>query len=142
MAKTLDSQREDIRTSIHGRRFGLTHDDYLAGGKALKKVVTNATSDTTGTVIPNHGFASVESTTDDGFTLADPEVGVEVTLAAVTTSTGVRGITLDTTTVTIISTNGTAGSSITIDGLGDRITLVGYSTSQYLVQQASCAVSS
>lgn len=137
MAKSINDHREDIRTSIHGRRVGLTHDDYLVGPKQLKDVVTNATSDTTGTNILNHGFHTVSTTTNDGWVLDDPTPGCRVEIATLTTSTGTHAITPD--NATIVSTNGVAGSSISMAALGARISLSGISTSQWLVTGAQAA---
>lgn len=143
MAFTLENIRARINTSLHGRRFGLTNTDYAAGMKDSLRPVTNATSDTTGTAIPGYGFHTVETTTNDTWTLSDPEhAGVEVSLATLTTSTGVR--TISPAAATIVSSNGVAGSAIALNGLGDRITLVGISTSQWMVKtnDGTCTVSS
>lgn len=133
ITQSLNRLRSKIRTSIHGRRFGLTHTNLLAGHRGQIIPVTAATSDTTGTEIPNSGIASVESTTNDSFSLQAPEEGCEVTLMSISTSTGVRTVTPA--SGSIVSTNGVAGASLAINGLGDRITLVGLSTSQYGVKQ-------
>jgi len=130
MAKSVENHRDDIRTSIHGRRVGLTHDDYLVGFKQAKQVVTNATSDTTGTAIPNHGFHSVITTTDDTWTLTDPTPGCQVSLGTASTSTGTHTIT---TVAVIVSTASTGGTNIAMNAMGESCTLVGLSTAVWLV---------
>lgn len=131
MAISRESIRNKILTSIRGRRLGLDENDFLAGPSDLRKAVTNATSATTGTAIPNYGFHTVASTTDDGWRLTDPIPGVAVKIATSTTSTGLHAITP--VAATIISSNGTAGSSITLVGAGAHIELMGISTAQWLV---------
>ena len=131
MALSLEQIRNKILTSIHGRRLGLDADGFLAGAKPVRQVVTNATSDTTGTAIPNHGIASVATTTDDGWTLTDPVPGIGVRIATASTSTGTHTITPA--AATIISTNGIAGSAIAMVSQGAYIELMGLSTSVWAV---------
>ena len=100
MAQTMQQIRALSKTSIRGRRLGLDGDEFLVGVKDVRRVVTNATSDTTATNLPNHGLVSVTTTTNDGWTLADPEVGVGVTIVTGTTSTGVHTVTCDNATLT------------------------------------------
>lgn len=131
MAKTQESLRDDIKTSIHGRRLGLDNDAFLVGPKALLSPVTNATSDTTGTALLNHGHHSIATTTDDTWTLADPKEGCMVTITTITTSTGTH--TVSPANATIYSTNGVAGSAIAFNAMGESVTLVGLSTAKWAV---------
>lgn len=131
MAFSLEQIRNQIFTSIHGRRLGLDKDGFLAGPKDIRSPVTNATSDTTGTVLLNHGMHTVATTTNDVWTLQDPVPGVQVRIATSTTSTGNHAIVPA--AATIISSNGTAGSSITMTRHGAFIELTGISTSQWIV---------
>ncbi len=132
MAKTLESHRSDIRTSLHGRRLGLTHDDYLVGFKSFSQVVTNATSDTTGTALQCYGLHTVVTTTNDTWTLTDPaRAGLVVRLATNSTSTGTH--TVSPAAATITSTNGVAGSAIELQGVGAFVELTSISTAQWVV---------
>lgn len=131
MAISLESIRNKILTSIRGRRLGFDESDFLAGPKDMRKAVSAATSDTTGTTLVNYGFHTVSTTTDDGWSLQDPVPGVAVRIATATTSTGLHAITPA--AATIVSTNGTAGSSITLVGAGSFIELMGISTAQWIV---------
>lgn len=135
MAFTLEQIRNQIITSIHGRRLGLDKDGFLAGPKEIRTPVTNATSDTTGTVLLNHGVHTVATTTNDVWTLQDPVPGVCVRIATSTTSTGNHSIVPA--AATIISSNGTAGSSITMTRHGAFIELTGISTAQWIVTSMS-----
>jgi len=130
MAKSLESHRSNIQTSIHGRRLGLSQDDVLLGAKGLAGAVTNATSDTTGTALAGYGFHTVSTTTNDVWTLSDPiRAGLEVKIATATTSTGNHAIVPA--AATIVSTNGVAGSSIIMQGVGASVTLLSLSTAAW-----------
>jgi hypothetical protein len=131
MAYSLNDMRARILTSVHGRRLGLDQDEFLAGSKGCRNVVTDATSDTTGTDIPNHGVVSVVTTTNDTWTLADPLPGVSVTLFTGTTSTGNH--TIDASPAVIYSTNGIEGDQVVMNERGGYCTLVGVTTAAWAV---------
>jgi len=135
MALSLATIRNGIITSIHGRRLGFDHNDVLVGTKAIKRPITDATSDTTGTALPNTGVVSVATTTDDTWTLTDPIAGCEVTLATGTTSTGTHTITPA--AATILTSLGAAGDTITLIGGRASVTLLGLSTSQWKLTAAT-----
>jgi hypothetical protein len=139
MANSLDTIRNKIVTSIFGRRLGLDVNEFLVGPKGLRPQLHDATSDTTGTNIPNHGLVSVETTTDDTWKLTDPVPGCQVTLFCQTTSTGTR--TVSPVAATIITTAGTAGSTISLTGAGASITLTGITTGLWMqTARASSAI--
>jgi len=138
MAQSLDNARSKIKTSVHGRRLGLDNDELLVGVKDIRHVVTNATSDTTGTALPNHGLVSVVTTTNDTWTLTDPIPGVSVKLVTNSTSTGVHTITCA--AATINSTNGIEGAGILMYGAGGYAELSGLTTAKWaLTARASTA---
>lgn len=126
MAITLEGLRNIIKTNLFGRRLGLDVNDALTGMQGIRLPVLAATSDTTATPIPNNGFVSVETTTDDTWTLAAPVPGCSVTLFCATTSTGIRTVTP--TNATVNSTLGTLGTTISLSGCGASITLLGLTT--------------
>ena len=132
MALSLETIRDRIRTSIHGRRLGLDGNDQIAGVKGMTRPVTDATSDTTGTALPNYGIVSVVTTTDDTWTLSAPYIGSEVTLMTGSSSTGVHTITMEAGTV-IYSTNGIAGANVLLAGAGAAVSLVGVTTARWNV---------
>lgn len=134
MAFSLAQLRNRMLTSIHGRRFGLDHDEFAVGPKGLRAPITDATSDTTGTNLPNHGMVSLVTTTDDVWRLTDPVPGCEVTLFCGSSSTGTHAVTPA--AATIISSNGIAGSSISMAGAGAVVTLVGLSTALWMLKNA------
>ena len=141
MAYSLNDMRARILTSVHGRRLGLDQNEFLAGSKGCRQVVTDATSDTTGTELPNHGVVSVVTTTNDTWVLEDPLPGVEVTLVTGTTSTGTH--TVDVSPAVIYSTNGITGDQVLMSAAGAHCKLVGLTTAAWLVtSRASTAVTS
>lgn len=140
MAFSINQLANRIRTSIHGRRLGLDPSDWLVGARGMRVPVTDATSDTTGTALPNHGYVSVTTTTDDGWRLTDPVAGAQVTLFTGSSSTGIHAVTP--VAATIVSSNGIAGSSISLSGAGAAITLIGLTTAVWSVVSINNAGSS
>ena len=141
MAQSLETIRSGNLTSIHGRRLGIDSDGHLGGVKPIKMVVTDATSDTTGTALPNHGLVSVVTTTDDTWTLTDPKAGVPVRLVTGSTSTGTHTVTCA--AAVIYSTNGIEGASVLMSAAGAHVELTGLTTAAWVVtSRASTAVAS
>lgn len=133
--KTLEQIRNSILTSIHGRRLGLTNNEQIGGVKGVHRPVTQATSDTTGTALPNHGINVVVTSTDDTWTLTDPFDGAEVTLMTGSSSTGIH--TVSPAAAVIYSTNGIAGASVKLSGAGAAVSLVGLTTAIWAVTSMS-----
>jgi len=139
MAQSLEVNRSKSRTNVHGRRLGMDQDEFLVGVKDVRMVVTNATSDTTGTNLPNHGISSVVTTTNDSWTLTDPIPGVPVRLCTNSTSTGVHTITCA--AATINSSNGIAGDGVVLKGAGAYVEMTGLTTAIWqLTARASTAL--
>lgn len=126
MAISLTTIQNQIRTSIFGRRLGLGQNDTLDGARGVRLPQVAGTSDTTGTELPNHGFASVVTSTNDTWRLAQPYVGAQVTLMTGSSSTGIHSINLNGSVG--YSTIGIAGSTVTLTGAGASLTLLGIST--------------
>lgn len=131
MAFSLQDLRSKILTSIRGHRLGFDKDDFLVGVKGTRVPVTNGTSDTTATALLNHGFQTVVSTTNDTWTLTDPVPGMATRIAVGSSSTGLHSVVPA--AATIISSNGSAGSSIILSGPGAYIELTGVTTAQWIV---------
>jgi hypothetical protein len=129
MAFTLAQLRNQILTSIHGRRLGLDTDEFLVGSKGPRVPVAEATSDTTGTALPNHGIVSVVTTTDDTWTLNAPTPGCRVNLQTGSSSTGSHIITL--TNATVMTTIGAQGNLVTLTGPGACVALAGLTTARW-----------
>ena len=126
MALALDTIRDNMQISIHGRRCFVDINGNLGGFKGITRPVTDGTSDTTGTALPNYGINRVVTSTNDTWTLTDPYVGAEVTLMTGSSSTGVH--TVSPAAAVIYSTNGIAGSGVVLTGAGACVSLLGIST--------------
>lgn len=145
MALSLTTLRNTILTSLHGRRLGLGANDFLQGQKDLKRVVTDMTSASTGTAIPNHGYVGITGssalTSAQTFLLSNPEPGVEVTIANLNAnssaaSPGSTALTMirPSTEFYIRSSEGSTGTTINLTP-GCAVTLAGLSTDLYQVVQ-------
>jgi len=131
MADLLETLKNTIRTSIHGRRLGLDDDDCLVGPKHMKVPLEDATSDTTGTALVNYGISSVVTSTNDSWTLTDPYVGAVKTLITGSSSTGIHTVVMA--AATIRSSNGIAGANVILTGAGAGMTLTGITTAIWAV---------
>lgn len=140
MAQTLDAARSRSKTSVHGRRLGIDRDEFLVGVKDIVNVVSDATAATTGTNLVNHGFHTVSTTANNTWILDDPIAGCKVEITTITTSTSNHVIETD--NATIVSTNGVAGSTITLVGVGAYVSLEGISTSKWAVRSLTSVSSS
>lgn len=133
----------NIKTSIHGRRLGLSSSGYLTSedgktkGIDFQHGVVNriqaATSDTTGTNIVAYGMTSVDTSTDDTWLLDAPIVGVEKILYTGSTSTGIRTIKRTDDSFAIQSSANSTGTTIVAQGGGLVLKLLGVSSALYAV---------
>lgn len=145
-----------IKVSIHGRQFGLDHNDFLTslnGAKFpalylgtsdaevvvdnsnLTNVITeHSTATTAGTTITGSGRANLASTggLNTTYTLAAPVAGRRKTIFFSGTSTG-QSVGSTTNGATMWSTGGSTHVSFTALR-GAVVELEGYSTSQWLVR--------
>jgi hypothetical protein len=141
--------------SVYGRALGVSYDGYPTGERGWKDRINTLTSATTSTYVNHYGVNTFDVSTGSsasgsgaGFIMNSPIAGVRTVLANITTSS-TQAITITTTAGTIISgghtvmgssvsfgTAITAGSSyntITLNGGGEILEMVGLSTSYYLV---------
>jgi hypothetical protein len=125
-ANSLATIRNKILTSLYGRRFGILNNEFLGGQKGMVNVITQATSDTTGTNLPNHGIVELVTSTDDSWTLSDPVAGATVTLKSGSTSTGIKTVLGD--NATFRSSGSSTGPDVVLTGNMGAITLYGEST--------------
>ena len=138
MPLSLDAIRNQIRTSIHGRRLGLDDNQQLVGVKGSRIPVNAATSDTTATTITGDGFWTVDTTTNDSWYLGPPVVGGFVYLNTGSTSTGIRTIITgqsnsSSTSWAIQSSGNSTGTTITAQGGGITLTLFGVTSALYAI---------
>ena len=133
MAFNLETLRNEIVTTIYGRRLGLDSAGRLIGHEGLRIPETDATSDTTGTVITGHGWTNVDTTTDDTWTLAAPVKGAFKYLYTGSTSTGIRTIKRADNTFAIRTSADSTGTTIVAQGGGLLLTLFGLTSAIYAV---------
>lgn len=137
MAFSLEQIRAKLGIRLHGRRIGFTKGgatarDFIGGFKDILRPVTNATSSTTATALLPYGMHTVVTTTNDTWTLSDPPfAGLVVQVGTNSTSTGDH--TVSPAAATITSTNGVAGSSIVMQGVGAFIELTSLSSAAWIV---------
>ena len=135
MAQTLDAARSRSKTSVHGRRLGIDRDEFLVGVKGIINVVTEATSATTGTNLPNHGLVSVVTAAARTWVLNDPVIGVQVELATGSTSTAAHTISCD--NATIVSSQSSTFGAVVLTGGAAGVILKGLSTAVWLLTSRS-----
>lgn len=142
MADSLETKRGKIRTTLHGRRLGLGQNEELVGVIGVSKVVTDATSATTGTNIPNHGLVNLSHTggTDKAYVIDAPSPGIELKIVRTAIGTSSCGFTLA--SGTFVHAGGADGDSMTMTSKTiSHVHLVGLSTSQYGVLSKTTDVS-
>lgn len=143
MAKLLETFRSSVLDSVKGRKLGLDKDGYLVGVPGVPGVITDVTTASTGTALPNYGSVKIQSTTlgtssaGAVFLLSNPVVGVDVTFYNAYTSTGGSGSTAMTllrpsTAFYIVSSEGSTMTTIVMSSQG-YVTLRGLSTDAYYV---------
>lgn len=125
-------------TSIHGGRMGLTIENAIIGPTGIARKITELNTTTPSTAVPSHGFIRISGlASTDGplqHTIDAPIPGVSVTIALACTSTGSMqfGTTANGASV-IISSLGSTGGWVNMAGPGGCVTLMGVSTSQFMV---------
>lgn len=131
MAQTIEDARALSRTNVHGRRLGISQNEFLVGVKGVVKTLANATSDTTEINLANNGYHTVVTTTNDTWTLNDPQVGVSVTIATGSSSTGIH--TIVPANASFITSATSTGKSVTLIGGNASVTLFGATTALWAV---------
>lgn len=140
MALSLTTVRNQIVTSLFGRRVGLkslvsgdASSEGLVGFASNQFPITDATSDTTGTNITGYGITTVDTSTDDTWLLDNPIAGVEKIIYTGSTSTGIRTIKRKDNTFAIQSSANSTGTTIVAQGGGLTLRLLGISSALYAI---------
>lgn len=141
---TLEGLRDQINTSVHGRRLGLDANDYLVGVKEVRKPIKAFTA-ISGT-LNAYGINSIGvSTAAAGYTMPYPVTGSRATLVFNTTAVTTLSVTITASTLsyfqtTVSSTNQTITvSTATANYIGQTLTLIGLSTSIWFVEKGLSA---
>lgn len=133
MAFALETLRNEIVTTIYGRRLGLDSGGRLIGHDGVRIRHDDATSDTTGTTIRGDGWTNVDTTTDDTWLLAAPVKGAFKHIYTGSTSTGIRTIVRANNTFAIRSSANSTGTTIVAQGGGLLLTLFGLTSAIYAI---------
>lgn len=150
MANTLTGLRDQVMTSIYGRRLGLDTNEMVVGPKDVRRPVVDLTSASTGTAIANYGVVNIAGTSlltsGQLFLLSNPVPGASVTINNVrlNTTSGTTGCTSmalvrPSTAFYIQSTDFSTSTSIILCE-GGTVTLTGVSTALYQVTARAGAV--
>lgn len=131
MPLTVTTLRNQGVTSIHGRRLMLDRADRLVGPRGLREGYDDATSDTTGTLIPGDGITVVDTTTNDTWLLDNPIPGAYKHIYTGTTSTGIRTIIRKDNSFAIRTSASNAQVKIDAQAGGLWLTMFGLSTTAY-----------
>lgn len=136
MAQTLESLRNQIVTSIHGRRLGLDQHDNLIGVNALAGVVQDFTSTSSATAANYHGITRAMCTGSSqtaNYSLASPtRPGITKVLHQHTTSTGCQIFTAANGN-TIFAASGSSVAVVNLQGAGARCVMISLSTTAWAV---------
>jgi hypothetical protein len=139
MAQSLVTLRNNIITSIHGRRLGLDKDDFLMG-KPIPNIVEDFTSTSSGTAASNHGITRAMasgSTQTANYSLASPtRGGLHKFLHQISTSTGVQIFT-PAGGETIYSASGSSVAVVALLGAGAKAWLMSLSTAIWAMMSGS-----
>ena len=133
MAFAIETLRNEIVTSVYGRRLGLDSGGRVIGHEGLRIPHKDATSDTTGTTIEGHGWTNVDTSTDDTWLLAAPVKGAFKYIYTGSTSTGIRTIKRLDNTFAIRTSGNSTGTTIVAQGGGLWLQLFGVSSAIYAI---------
>lgn len=138
MGISLEAVRNQIMTSIYGRRLGLDKDQCLTGPLAPRTPVTDFTSASTGTALPAAGRALIQATTASTatFILSNPIIGASVEIMQIQGSaTNASSGTMLKRGSTAFYIESTEGSTMTTVNLSSRgsVVLTGVSSDRYVV---------
>ena len=133
MAYTVEQLRNEILTSIFGRRVGLDPNGQLLGFNDTRIPITDATSDTTATTIPGYGVTTVDTSTNDTWLLGPPVRGAMKYLYTGSTSTGIRTIMRADATFAIRSSAASTLTTIVAQGGGLWLQLFGVTSAIYAI---------
>jgi hypothetical protein len=131
MAFSLEDARQEIQTSIHGRRFGLDDSDYVVGPKDIRSAVQDVT--TVPTTVNGYGTVRVAVTgSSQGpvqHFLPTPKPGNTVTLVNASSSTGSHQFLSTANGAAIVGgTIGTTRGVVNLVDAGASVTLRGLSS--------------
>lgn len=142
MASLLETLRNNILSSIRGRKLGFDANEYLVGPPGLREQIEDITS-TAATSAAPHGVTRVltsGSSQTGNYTLQAPIPGIRKTLFQASTSTGVMIFTF--TNAGLYLASGTSAAVIALKGQGASVDLIAMSTSQWALANGATVLNS
>ena len=128
---SLNGLRNQILTSVFGRRLGFDSAGYLLGYQGTRAPVQSLTSGTTATTVTFGGIALISLVTNAStWSLAAPVPGAWMMLE--NNSTGTGGV-VKLASGNFVTTAGSTTTQVTVGGVGSAITIVGVTTAQAAV---------
>lgn len=136
MALSIEQLKNQILTSLFGRRIGFDKNDYLVGPKGLRDAVEDISTTAATSALP-YGVTRVltsGSSQTGSYTLQAPAgEGVRKTLCLNSTSTGGQQFTATNATIYAAS-DGTSKAVVNLFAPGAAVTLVAVSTARWIVE--------
>ena len=140
MAFTVEQIKNEMITSVHGRRLGLDSNAFLTGPKDLRKAVEDITT-TAATTASNYGLTRVltsGSSQTGSYTVEAPVIGTRKMFFQQSTSTGTMAFKFSGGASVMGASVGTAGSTvITLLGQGANACLEAVTTALWLLVNAA-----
>ena len=137
MAQSLETLRNNVLTSIYGRRLGLQRDESLVGPIGLKQVIEDIQT-TVPTTVLAYGITRILTSGSSQLSqhlLPAPIPGIDKTIILQTTSTGMQMFLSTANGAAIISaSDGTTKAVLNMNGPGGSVTLVGLTTALWGVK--------
>lgn len=137
MALSLEQLRNQIITSLFGRRHGIDKDEFVVGPKDMRVAIEDI-STTAATSAINYGHTRVltsGSSQTGVYTLQAPVVGVRKSFSLQSTSTGTMQFTA--TNAAFYSASGSSVAVISLISQGAFIDLIGVTTAFWQVLSGS-----
>lgn len=132
MAITLEAIRNQILTSLYGRRLGLDSNEFLVGARSMRQQVTELTSASTNQTVTYNGVTIVNATSavtsaTNTFNLPSPIPGASFTICS-----GVNGTTSTQGSTTIAFTMPASVTMQSSDSPGARTVMLPFGTAATL----------
>lgn len=124
-----------VLTSIHGRYVGQDRNGALLAHKGViaRDFTHDLNAATTSANIGNGGVSTIPGTAAAVITMDAPATGIEKIIALTSTSTSTAARTVALASGTFMSTAASTYNTLTFNGMGQTIRLIGLSTARFAV---------
>lgn len=136
MAQLLETLRNQVMTSIWGRRFGLDKDGFIIGQKDGRVAIEDFSTTAAASASPygTTRFTASGSSQQASYTLQALPVGGEKHFHQTSTSTGTQQVAMPSGVTLMAASDGSSAGFITFAGKGAGATLIALSTALYAVK--------